>query len=170
MRYVTGMSSRRFSPYRELGRTGFVATRIGAGDLADASLPFETCVSTLTRALVSGDVGIKLGIEGTCGLPARKQQERASIFQDPRMKVFISNIQHGKPRQEIARGGVYHITFERDTPIQLVRIALPAGSGLYPETSGSHYRCSVRLLAWNGLNTRPQQTTEDVPFTLTCCS
>ena len=61
--------------------------------------------------------------------------------------------QHGKPRQEIARGGVYHITFERDTPIQLVRIALPADSGLYPETSGSHYRCSVRLLAWNGLQT-----------------
>jgi len=78
--------------------------------------------------------------------------------------------QHGKPRQEIARGGVYHITFERDTPIQLVRIALPTGAGLYPETSGSHYRCSVRLLTWNGLNQRPQQTTEDVPFTLTCCT
>jgi cell division protein ZapD len=78
--------------------------------------------------------------------------------------------QHGKPRQEIARAGVYHITFERDTPIQLVRIALPADSGLYPETSGSHYRCSVRLLAWNGLQTRPVQTTEDVPFTLTCCT
>ena len=71
---------------------------------------------------------------------------------------------------EIARGGVYHITFERDTPIQLVRIALPNGAGLYPETSGSHYRCSVRLLAWNGLNSRPQQTTEDVPVTLTCCT
>ncbi|MDF3022329.1 MAG: hypothetical protein K0Q92_3632, partial [Steroidobacteraceae bacterium] len=78
--------------------------------------------------------------------------------------------QHGKPRQEIARAGVYHITFERDTPIQLVRIALPAASGLYPETSGSHYRCSVRLLAWNGLNQRPQQTPDDVPFTLTCCT
>jgi cell division protein ZapD len=78
--------------------------------------------------------------------------------------------QHGKPRQEIARAGVYHITFERDTPIQLVRIALPANCGLYPETSGSHYRCSVRLLAWNGLQTRPQQTNEDVPFTLTCCT
>jgi cell division protein ZapD len=78
--------------------------------------------------------------------------------------------QQGKPRQEIARGGVYHITFERDTPIQLVRIALPATAGLYPETSGSHYRCSVRLLAWNGLNSRPQQTTVDVPFTLTCCT
>lgn len=48
------MGARRFSPYRELGRTGFVATRIGAGDLADANLPFETCVATLTRALDAG--------------------------------------------------------------------------------------------------------------------
>jgi aryl-alcohol dehydrogenase-like predicted oxidoreductase len=31
-----------------------VATRIGAGDLADASLPFEQCVGTLVRALDAG--------------------------------------------------------------------------------------------------------------------
>ena len=48
------MVARRFAPYRELGRTGFVATRIGAGDLADESLPFETCVATLSRALDAG--------------------------------------------------------------------------------------------------------------------
>ena len=35
------MGARRFEPRRELGRTGFVATRIGAGDFADASLPFN---------------------------------------------------------------------------------------------------------------------------------
>ena len=75
-----------------------------------------------------------------------------------------------QPRQEIARRRLYHITFERDTPIQLLRISLPRGSGLYPEISGSHYRCCVRLLAWNGLQQRPQQTTDDVPFTLTCCT
>jgi 1-deoxyxylulose-5-phosphate synthase len=48
------MSARRFEPRRELGRTGFLATRIGAGDLADASLPFDTCVRTLVRALDAG--------------------------------------------------------------------------------------------------------------------
>ena len=48
------MSARRFAPRRELGRTGFVATQLGAGDLADASLPFDTCVATLTRALDAG--------------------------------------------------------------------------------------------------------------------
>jgi len=44
----------RFQPRRELGRTGFVATRIGAGDLADRSVPLDTCVATLRRALDAG--------------------------------------------------------------------------------------------------------------------
>jgi aryl-alcohol dehydrogenase-like predicted oxidoreductase len=44
----------RFYPRRELGRTGFVATRIGVGDLADRSLPLDACVSTLRRALDAG--------------------------------------------------------------------------------------------------------------------
>jgi aryl-alcohol dehydrogenase-like predicted oxidoreductase len=48
------MTSPRFSPRRELGRTGFRATVLGAGDLADRSLPLETCVATLRRALDAG--------------------------------------------------------------------------------------------------------------------
>jgi len=43
-----------FAPRRAIGRTGFMATRIGAGDLADSSLPFEACVGTLRRALDAG--------------------------------------------------------------------------------------------------------------------
>jgi 1-deoxyxylulose-5-phosphate synthase len=43
-----------FAPRRELGRTGFRATRIGIGDLADRSVPIDTCVSTLRRALDAG--------------------------------------------------------------------------------------------------------------------
>jgi len=46
--------TRRFEARRELGRTGFLATQLGAGDLADATLPFEQCVATLTRALDAG--------------------------------------------------------------------------------------------------------------------
>jgi 1-deoxyxylulose-5-phosphate synthase len=41
-------------PRRALGRTGFVATRLGIGDLADRSVPLETCVATLRRALDAG--------------------------------------------------------------------------------------------------------------------
>ncbi|GLH70421.1 hypothetical protein GETHPA_19540 [Geothrix rubra] len=44
----------RFQPRRPLGRTGFLATRLGQGDLADRSVPKESCVGTLRRALEAG--------------------------------------------------------------------------------------------------------------------
>ena len=47
----------RFMPHRELGRTGFRVTALGAGDLADRSIPLEQCVATLRRAF---DAGINL--------------------------------------------------------------------------------------------------------------
>jgi cell division protein ZapD len=78
--------------------------------------------------------------------------------------------QNGRVRREVATGGTFNITFDRDHPLQLLRILLPAATGLYPEISGSHYRCNMRFLAWNGLTNRPTQTQEDVPFTLACCS
>jgi cell division protein ZapD len=78
--------------------------------------------------------------------------------------------QNGRSRQEIATGGSFNITFERDNPLQLLRISLPAAAGLYPEISASHHRCSVRFLSWNGLTSRPTQTQADVPFVLSCCT
>ena len=48
------ISSPIFRPRRELGRTGFVASVLGIGDLADRNLPFETCVATLRRAIDAG--------------------------------------------------------------------------------------------------------------------
>lgn len=44
----------RFQPRRELGHTGFIATVLGSGDLADRSVPFATCVATLRRAIDAG--------------------------------------------------------------------------------------------------------------------
>lgn len=43
-----------FSPRRQLGRTGFRATVLGIGDVADRSLPRERCLATLRRALAAG--------------------------------------------------------------------------------------------------------------------
>lgn len=43
-----------FAPRRELGCTGFIASVLGIGDLADRSLPLETCVATLRRAIDAG--------------------------------------------------------------------------------------------------------------------
>jgi len=78
--------------------------------------------------------------------------------------------QNGRSRQEVAKGGAFNITFERDNPLQLLRISVPASEGLYPEISGSHHRCNVRFLSWNGLATRPTQAPNDVTFKLTCCT
>jgi len=76
---------------------------------------------------------------------------------------------NARQKREVAPGGVFHINFERENPCQLMRIALPEGSPLYPETSGSHYRCSVRFLAWRDVFNRPTAAQDDVSFLLTCC-
>lgn len=43
-----------FSPRRPLGRTGFIASVLGIGDVADRRLPIETCVATVKRAIDAG--------------------------------------------------------------------------------------------------------------------
>lgn len=43
-----------FHPRRSLGRTGFMASVLGIGDLADRNLPLETCVATARRAIDAG--------------------------------------------------------------------------------------------------------------------
>jgi 1-deoxyxylulose-5-phosphate synthase len=43
-----------FHPRRELGRTGFQATVLGIGDLADRAMPLADCVATIHRALDAG--------------------------------------------------------------------------------------------------------------------
>ena len=43
-----------FTPRRPLGRTGFRAALLGAGDLADRQVPLDTLVATLGRALDAG--------------------------------------------------------------------------------------------------------------------
>jgi len=39
--------------------------------------------------------------------------------------------EQGRTRPEIAPGGVFHLTLDRDVPTQLIRIALPNGTDLY---------------------------------------
>src|ERR1019366_7804516 len=57
---MTTMTSRptdwrgAFHPRRELGRTGFKATLLGIGDLADRKVPLDRCVATIHRAMDAG--------------------------------------------------------------------------------------------------------------------
>jgi cell division protein ZapD len=77
--------------------------------------------------------------------------------------------ENARPRNETAQGGSYQIVFEREHPAQLLRIELPGNSELFPEVSGSHYRCSIRFMRWNSVMARPVQPQEDLPFVLTIC-
>lgn len=47
-------NSRHFDPCRELGNTGFIATALGIGDLADRAIPLATLVNTVRRAIDAG--------------------------------------------------------------------------------------------------------------------
>ncbi len=78
--------------------------------------------------------------------------------------------QNGRARRETATQGVFTINFNREQPLQLLRILLPADAGIYPEISGSHHRCAVRFLRWNGLASRPSQVEDDVSFELIACA
>jgi cell division protein ZapD len=77
--------------------------------------------------------------------------------------------ENARPSEESAPGGSFQIVFERDRPVQLLRIMLPGGSRLYPEVSGSHHRSSLRFLRWNSVHSRSVQANEDVSFVLAIC-
>ena len=51
---IDSSRQRQFAPRRELGRTGFIATQLGIGDVADRQLSLDTCVATVRRALDAG--------------------------------------------------------------------------------------------------------------------
>jgi cell division protein ZapD len=78
--------------------------------------------------------------------------------------------QNAKQKSEAAIGGIFQLQFDQKTPCQLVRVALPPESVLYPEISGSQHRCTIRFLNWTDATSRPVHTEVDVPFFLTCCT
>src|ERR1700687_4394759 len=78
--------------------------------------------------------------------------------------------QNAKCKAETAVGGIYQLQFDRENPCQLVRVTLPADSGLFPEISGSQHRCTIRFLNLTDATSRPAHVEVDVPFLLTCCA
>jgi aryl-alcohol dehydrogenase-like predicted oxidoreductase len=48
------MADYHFAPRRSLGRTGFIATPLGIGDIADRNVPLDDCIATVRRAMDAG--------------------------------------------------------------------------------------------------------------------
>jgi cell division protein ZapD len=72
-------------------------------------------------------------------------------------------------QHEVAVDGMYQHNIERNSSCQLLRIALPAQSNLYPETSASPHRFTIRFRTWRTVDTRPELVTQDVSFLLSRC-
>lgn len=77
--------------------------------------------------------------------------------------------QNARPQHKTATAGHFQLNLDRDSHCQLLRITLPKDTMLFPEISGSHYRCSISFMEWHGVNTRSTQTGKDVEFLLATC-
>lgn len=72
------------------------------------------------------------------------------------------------PRDVLAPRGFFQEALSIQAPAQMVRVGLNGSGGLFPEISGHKNRFSIRFMSTEPRG-RPSQSTEDVPFRLTCC-
>lgn len=70
---------------------------------------------------------------------------------------------------KVAINGMYQHRMQKDVSCRLLRVALPDGSPLYPEISGSQHRFIVRFLEWSTIEHRAVQTGHDVEFQISIC-
>lgn len=68
----------------------------------------------------------------------------------------------------VAVGGVHlHLP---PANCQLVRVAIAADADVYPEISAGRHRFSFRFMTLGQVNSRNQQTAQDIAFRLQCCA
>lgn len=102
----------KFQPRRPLGRTGFVATRLGIGDIADRNVPLEECVATVRRAM---DAGLNL-IDTAPGYEDGYSEEIVGrALQGRREGIFlIDKIDHlDRPLEEQLDGSLARLGVDR---------------------------------------------------------
>lgn len=80
---------------------------------------------------------------------------------------FIRTSRQGK--QEIAVAGFFQVSLNQNQPFQIVKVTLDKSLRCFAEISGGKHRCNIRFMEPSADNTRPTQSTSDIPFTLTCC-
>ncbi len=77
--------------------------------------------------------------------------------------------QANEPTQQTATGGMFQYHMERNERVTLVRVLVPQDVGAFPEISAGKHRFTVRFATWEGIDTRPKQVVDDVPFLLALC-
>lgn len=70
--------------------------------------------------------------------------------------------------QKNAVGGIFQQALDPTHPCQLLRVALPVHSGIYPEISGNKHRINIRFLTFPETG-RAKQMMNDVEFDICYC-
>lgn len=99
-------------------------------------------------------------------------QHWSSPFDDIRIAIdmilgFIRN--NSSSSQEIAPAGFFQIALDKTLSYQMLKVEVDKSIPYFVEISGGKHRCSVRFMNPSVDNNRPTQSTDNIPFTLTCC-
>lgn len=77
--------------------------------------------------------------------------------------------QSNEPVEHVTENGLFQHSLARGDSASLMRILLPAGSGVYPEISAGQHRFTIRFVRWQGIGTRPLQVEQPMRFRLALC-
>jgi len=99
-------------------------------------------------------------------------QQWSSPFDDIRHAIglilyFIRD--SGTSTEEVAHAGFFQIALDKDLSHQMLRVHVDQSIPCFVEISGGKHRCSVRFMNPSVNNERPAQSSDNIPFTLTCC-
>ena len=84
--------------------------------------------------------------------------------------LILNFIRHSSsPTQLIAEAGFYQFTLDTHQSYQLLKVALPKSIHCFAEISGGKHRCTIRFMVPSSDGNRPTQSTDNIPFELTCC-
>ncbi|MCD6056186.1 MAG: uncharacterized protein K0R12_1148 [Gammaproteobacteria bacterium] len=95
--------------------------------------------------------------------------EELSIIRQLVVLLLQLTRDNGSSRRETAEAGFYHEAIDRRQSFQLIRIALPGNSLVYPELSVGPHRLALRFIKHDAYN-HAVQTQENIAFELICCA
>lgn len=85
---------------------------------------------------------------------------------DPVSQVLWLTRESNEPVPHVATNGLYQYNLPRNEQVSLLRVVVPAQSGLHPEISAGQHRFTIRFVKWLGIDKRSAQANQDVRFLL----
>lgn len=99
-------------------------------------------------------------------------QQWSNPFDDIRLAIdlILKLIRtSSSPSPEVAAAGFFQITLDKNQSYQMVKLDVDKSIHCFAEISGGKHRCSVRFMIPSSGDVRATQSTDNIPFTLTCC-